>query len=668
MSAAIDLLAARYRSMLTIRRAEEAVGRLLAEGVVYGTAHLCIGQEAVPVGVCAELADDDFLTTTYRGHGWALAKGLDLTGFLAELAGRETGVCRGRGGSMHLCDTSIGLIGASGIVGGGLPIAVGAAYAAQVRRSGQVAVASFGEGATNIGTFHESVNLAAVWCLPVIFVCENNLYGEFTPARDTCLLADIADRAAAYGIPGRVVDGNDVEQVGAVAAEAIARARDGGGPTLIEAKTYRHRGHSRNDPGRYRPADEVEAWRARDPLTLLRARLTERGDWDDARETELEAEIEIELAEAIEAVRAAPFPDPRELADDVYAAPVAPDRNATGDPETRELSYRDAVCEALAEELRRDPSVVFFGEDVAAAGGVFKVTSGLQDEFGAERVRDTPISENALVGAAIGAAAGGLTPIVEIMFADFLANAFDELVNHAAKLRYMSGGQLSLPLVVRSAHGGGIAFAAQHSQAASSWLLPFPGIKIVAPSTPADAKLLLKAAIRDPDPVLFLEHKALYGTTGDVPSTGAELPLLGTPLVRRAGTDVSILALSATVARSLAAAEQLGEEGIECEVIDLRGLVPLDEDALATAVRATGRLLIVEEEPAQGGWANALAGRLVAATWGSLVAAPRVLSAANVPVPFSPVLEAAFAPSAETIAIAARELAASPEAPVEDRS
>jgi pyruvate/2-oxoglutarate/acetoin dehydrogenase E1 component len=254
------------------------------------------------------------------------------------------------------------------------------------------------------------------------------------------------------------------------------------------------------------------------------------------------------------------------------------------------------------------------------------------------------------------------------MFADFLANAFDELVNHAAKLRYMSGGQLSLPLVIRSAHGGGIAFAAQHSQAASAWLLPFPGIKIVAPATPADAKLLLKAAIRDPDPVLFLEHKALYGTTGDVPTAVAELPLLGTPLVRRAGTDVTILALSATVARSLAAAEQLAEEGIECEVVDLRGLVPLDEDALVRSVRATGRLLVVEEESAQGGWASGLVGRLLPATWDSLVAAPRVLSAANVPVPFSPVLEAVFSPSAETIATAARALAASPDVPVEDRS
>jgi pyruvate/2-oxoglutarate/acetoin dehydrogenase E1 component/TPP-dependent pyruvate/acetoin dehydrogenase alpha subunit len=647
--------------MLTIRRCEEAIGRLLNEGLVHGTAHLSIGQEAVPVGFCAELTADDYLTTTYRGHGWALAKGLDLTGFFAELFGRETGVCRGRGGSMHLCDMGIGLIGASGIVGGGLPIAAGSAWAAQVRGTDQVAIASFGDAATNIGTFHESVNLAAVWRLPVVFVCENNLYGEFTPARETCLLTDIAERAAAYGIPGRVVDGNDVAAVRAVAAEAIARARAGDGPTLIEAKTYRHRGHSRNDPGSYRPEDEVAAWLLRDPLLLTRRRLAELAGWDDESERELVAAVDDEIARAVEAASEGAFPVASALSQHVYAplpeaAAEQPDVRE-GEAAPRSLTYREAVREGLAEELRRDPTVVFFGEDVAAAGGVFKVTVGLQEEFGGERVRDTPISENALVGMAIGAAAGGLKPVVEIMFADFLANAFDQLVNHAAKLRYMSGGQLDLPLVVRAAHGGGIGFAAQHSQAATSWLLPFPGMKIVAPSTPEDAKQLLKAAIRDPNPVLFLEHKALYGVRGTVPPAGTPPPLLGTPLVRRAGSDLTILALAGTVPKALAAAEVLAGEGVECEVIDLRGLVPLDEEPLAASVRRTGRLVVVEEEPAQGGWAGTVVARLVQSEWSSLLAAPRVVSGANVPIPYGPILEAAFQPSVDAIAAAARDVA-----------
>lgn len=660
-SVSVEQLTADYRLMLLIRRCEEAIGRLLNEGLIHGTAHLSIGQEAVPVGFCSELTTDDYLTTTYRGHGWALAKGVDLTGFFAELFGRETGVCRGRGGSMHLCDMGVGLIGASGIVGGGLPIAAGAAWAAQLRGTDQVAIASFGDAATNIGTFHESVNLAAVWQLPVVFVCENNLYGEFTPARETCLLADLAERAAAYGVPGRIVDGNDVAAVRAIAAEAIERARGGGGPTLIEAKTYRHRGHSRNDPGTYRPEAEVASWMPRDPLILARQRLAALAGWDDSSERELSAAVDTEIAVAVAAASAGAVPHPGALGEHVYAA-LADTASATACPRAetaapRSLTYREAVREGLAEELRRDPLVVFFGEDVAAAGGVFKVTVGLQEEFGAARVRDTPISENALVGMAVGAAIGGLRPVVEIMFADFLANSFDQLVNHAAKLRYMSGGQLELPLVVRSAHGGGIGFAAQHSQAATSWLLPFPGIKIVAPATAEDAKLLLQASIRDPNPVLFLEHKALYGVRGPV-SEDAPLPVLGVPLVRRSGGDLTILALASTVAKALAAAEMLATEGIECEVIDLRGLVPLNDEPLAASVQRTGRLLVVEEEPAQGGWAGGVVARLVQSTWPSLKAAPRVVSGANVPIPYASVLEAAYQPSAAEIASAARGLGA----------
>jgi pyruvate dehydrogenase E1 component alpha subunit len=257
------------------------------------------------------------VTTTYRGHGWALAKGMAPTDLFRELFGRATGPCGGRGGSMHLCDMRVGLVGASGIVGGGLPAAVGAAYAAQVRDSETVSVASFGDGATNIGTFHESVNLAAVWRLPVLFVCENNLYGEFTPARDTCLLGDLADRAAAYGIPGVVVDGNDVAAVREAAAQAVQRARSGGGPTLIEAKTYRHRGHSKNDPARYRPEHELQAWLERDPLTLLRRRLESGASRTDV--AGVLDDVERQVDDAVAEARLDPFPDAGSVTGHVYA-------------------------------------------------------------------------------------------------------------------------------------------------------------------------------------------------------------------------------------------------------------------------------------------------------------------------------------------------------------
>jgi acetoin:2,6-dichlorophenolindophenol oxidoreductase subunit alpha len=308
-----------YRSMARIRLCEQRVLRCFNEGLIYGTVHLSIGQEAVPVGFCAELAPTDYLTTTYRGHGWALAKGVPMAGFIAELFGRTTGVCSGRGGSMHLCDMSVGLIGASGIVAGGIPGAVGAGLASQVLGQNSVAVASFGEGATNNGTFHESLNLAAVWRLPVVFVCENNLYGEFTSARETCLLEHFADRANAYGIPGVRVDGNDVEAVRAVAAVAVARARSGQGPTLVEAKTYRHGGHSRNDPALYRPQGEAAAWLKRDPIVETRENLKAIGLWDDSAEEALQADLERELTAAVELARIAPFPDPESVEVGTYS-------------------------------------------------------------------------------------------------------------------------------------------------------------------------------------------------------------------------------------------------------------------------------------------------------------------------------------------------------------
>lgn len=307
-----------FRQMLLIRLVEDEVYRQLLEGTIRGTTHLCQGQEAVPVGVCSVIRRTDWVTCTYRGHGWALARGVDLTAFFAELMGRASGLCGGKGGSMHLTDLDRGLFLSSGIVGGAMPPALGVAYAHQLRGDDGVAVTSFGDGATNIGTFHESLNMAAVWRLPVVFVCENNLYGEYTPASETALVEDLAERACAYGVPGRVVDGNDVESVREVAREAVERARRGEGPTLIEAKTYRHGGHSRTDPAKYRPADEVERWKARDPLIIAEQRLLERGDvdratLDAAREQALE-----QIRDALAVAKDAPEPEGALLLADVY--------------------------------------------------------------------------------------------------------------------------------------------------------------------------------------------------------------------------------------------------------------------------------------------------------------------------------------------------------------
>jgi len=314
----LDLLAA-YRTMWLIRAFEDRIQELFVQGEVSGTTHLCQGQEAVCVGVASALRRDDYLTCTYRGHGHVLAKGADPTASMAEILGRSTGLCRGLGGSMHLADASCGALGSFAIVGAGLPIAVGAAWSARLRGTDQVAVACFGDGTANIGAFHEALNLAAVWRLPMLFVCENNLYGEYTPFADTSPVANVADRAAAYAMRAECIDGNDVEVVHASAARAVARARAGEGPTLLECKTYRQRGHSRTDPGAYRPAEEVAHWLSRDPIVLLRQRLQEGGLLDEQAAARVEEGARAQIDAAVAAARAAAPLPLGEVASYVYA-------------------------------------------------------------------------------------------------------------------------------------------------------------------------------------------------------------------------------------------------------------------------------------------------------------------------------------------------------------
>lgn len=308
-----------FRTMLLIRAFEDKVQHLFMQGLVQGTTHLCQGQEAVPTGAIGALAPDDYLTITYRGHGHALARGVDPEAAFAELMGRETGLCKGRGGSMHFTDFSRGLIGAFAIVGAGLPVALGAAMSARLRGTSQVAMTFFGDGATNIGSFHEALNMASVWRAPVIFVCENNLYGEYSPLRNTTPVDDLAVRATAYAMPGVIVDGNDVQAVYRAAAAAVARARGGDGPTLIECKTYRYSGHSRTDPGKYRKPGELDAWRARDPIALLGQALAAEGELSEAAQQEMRREVQDEIDGAAERAAQAPWPALEEMHRYVYA-------------------------------------------------------------------------------------------------------------------------------------------------------------------------------------------------------------------------------------------------------------------------------------------------------------------------------------------------------------
>ena len=655
-----EALLAGLAMMVRIRSFEDRVQREFARGDMPGFVHTYHGAEAVATGVCAHLDDDDLITSTHRGHGHCIAKGCDLDGMVAELYGRETGLCAGRGGSMHIADFSRGMLGANAIVGGGIALATGAALAADVLGDGRVAVAFFGDGAANQGVLHESLNLAAIWRLPVIYVCENNGWAESTPVSYSASVADIGSRAGAYGIAGVTVAGEDYEAVYAAAGEAVRRARAGEGPTLLEVKLARIRGHFIGDPQQYRPRSERQEARERDPVARLAERLgTDVAPYRDA--------VAAEIDGAFESGPQGAWPDAATVERDVYA-PEGPGGPAplAAPPAEREISFLQAVNEALSQAMAADESVIVLGEDIAggaglggqhegAMGGTFGATRGLLETFGPERVRDTPISEAGFVGAATGAALAGLRPVADVMWASFVPLCFDQVFNQAAKMRYMFGGQTTVPLVLRMAVGAGLRSAGQHSDTLYPVFAGIPGVKVVVPSTPADAKGLLLRAIADDNPVLFLEHMGLYRTKGPVAPEPYELAL-GKAACVRPGDDVSLVSVGECTLRALDAAEQLAEDGISAEVIDVRTIAPLDAETICTSVARTGRAVVVEESPRRCGLAAEIASVITENTFASLSHPVARVTAANSPVPFSPPLEDAYLPAAADILAAVRAM------------
>jgi pyruvate/2-oxoglutarate/acetoin dehydrogenase E1 component/TPP-dependent pyruvate/acetoin dehydrogenase alpha subunit len=642
------------RGMRRVRAFEERVGELFSRAALPRHSHLYIGEEAVAVGTCVALRTDDYVTSTHRGHGHLIAKGAAMERAFAEIGGKATGYCKGKGGTMHVADLSLGFLGAISIVGGGMPIAVGSGLSAQVRGTDQVTACFFGDGAANSGNFGEGLNCAGIWRLPVIFVCENNQWNEYTPTGRVTAGPSIASRAAGYGMPGIVVDGNDAVAVFEAVRDATARARAGEGPTLLECVTYRARGHSTGDPARYRDPAEVEAWLAKDPIARLERRILESGV---AAAEELAAEkgaIEREADVALEAALKSPSPEPEALMEDIYA-PAIVVRPSAPPAHTAERSYREAITEALREEMLRDPRVILFGEDVGRAGGSFKVTVGLQAEFGESRVRDTPIAENTLVGMALGAALTGLRPVCEIMFVDLMALTMDQVVNFGAKIRYMTGGQAMVPAVIRAPGGITGAAAATHSQSLEAWFYHIPGLKVMMPSCPADAKGLLKTAIRDDNLVIFLEQKSLYNLRGPVPA-GEHVVPLGSADIKRPGRDVTVVATGAMVALALEAGERLKAEGIEIEVVDPRSLVPLDLDTILSSVKKTGRAITFEEAVPRGSVGSDIAAMIASEAFDYLDGPVMRLGSPPVPVPFSPALEGLVRPTPAQLIAAARSL------------
>jgi 2-oxoisovalerate dehydrogenase E1 component len=718
---AIDLL----EDMFMTREMEEMIVKLrsgayepISDFEYRGPTHISIGQEAASVGACSALFLKDYITSTHRGHGDSLARGCGairsmgeaqlrkrvpdsrapslpelleealedhVYRTLAELFGKEDGYCKGRGGSMHIADFTVGHLGANAIVGGSVPIGTGAAVGSRYLRNGAVVCCFAGDGSYSNGVVLESLNFAAQvqfrnelagdhpFGVPIVFLILNNHYGMTGRAdNEVAGIAHLARRAAGFSdsnMYAEVVNGMDVLAVRDAMLRATETCRNGKGPVLLDVNTYRYYGHSLSDPrNEYRTREEEAAWKAVDPITTFAQQLVDCGVLDEAGVAAVEARVRERNARAARRAAAAADPDPKDVIKYMYTdtcVDMVPSQYRKGKilseppPIKRtdgEITYRDAIKEALIEEMKRDTRVILYGEDIAEYGGAFKLTKGMLETFGRERVFNTPISEAAICGTAVGAAMIGLRPVVELMYMDFLLMAGDQVCNQAAKWHYMSGAQVEVPLVIRASVGGGKGYGGQHSQTLESSMTNIPGLYIAYPSTPYDAKGMMKSAIRDNNPVLFLESQLLYGVKGVVPEQEYLVPL-GVADVKRAGSDITIAGWGPAILDALKAADRLKTElGVSAEVIDIRSLIPLDKETILASVQKTGRCVVVSQCVTIGSYMGEIISAIQENVFDYLDAPIMRVGAKDGIAPQSYVLEAVFLPNANDIFQAAKAI------------
>ena len=654
-----------------------------------------VGHEATTVPAGLALVPGDSLCTLHRDLGAVLAVMVDpartfpglgfgepdgrrpdpeglLYRLCCQLLGRRDGFSHGVERSFHYgyFEPAEGIcqVGMISHLGSMIPVAAGCAFAHKQAGTGGVAINFIGDGGTSTGDFHEGLNMASVWKLPLVLVIENNHYAFSTPTDEQYAVERLSSRGAGYGMAAETVDGNDPDAMADALAAAVGRARAGQGPTLIEADLGRMRGHAVGDGSvEVIPKEDLERWVAADPLPAYERRLATAGLLGDDLRQAIGERASALVEAAVAAALDASGPDPRIATRPVFAAAGTPPAYPLGSfavggeaaapaAETGgplETTYIDAINRALTEEMARDGSVLVMGQDVGAFGGAFKATRGLYDRW-PERVLDTPISESGTLGIAIGAALLGYRTVVEMQFADFVSCGFNQLVNVAAKLFYR--WQAPCPIVVRLPSGGGSGVGPYHSQNPEGWFAHVAGLKVVCPATPADAHALLVAAIRDPNPVIFCEHRYLYRRRKEALPPDAGPQPLGEARVRRPGDRLSLIGYGATLWTCLEAAEELAAGGVEAEVVDLRTLVPLDVDTVAASVRKTGRALIVHEAQTTAGFGAEVAARLAEVAFPWLDAPIRRVGHADRPSPYAKVLEAELLPTREKVLAAAREL------------
>ncbi|MBU6332186.1 MAG: dehydrogenase E1 component subunit alpha/beta [Bacteroidetes bacterium] len=628
-----------YSAILLPRMIEEKMLVLLRQGKV-SKWFSGIGQEAIAVGATLALQPDEYIMPLHRNLGVFTSRQMPLNSLFAQLQGKESGFSKGRERSFHFGSRAHHIVGMISHLGPQLALANGTALAARLDQQPKVSLAFTGDGGTSEGDFHEALNVAAVWELPVIFLIENNGYGLSTPSSDQFRCKHFVDKGIGYGMEAVQVDGNNLLEVHRTVKNLAESMRQKPRPVLLECMTFRMRGHEEASGVKYVPKELIDTWAQRDPVQRYEEFLMEEGILNAGLRDEFRSLHQSDIDKALKVVFAEPEVQPnweKEISA-VYAPfhGTSTEENSAVAP-VREMRFVDAIQEGLNEAMKRHSGLVLMGQDIAGYGGVFKVTEGLMDRYGADRVRNTPLCESAIVGTALGLSIAGKKAMVEMQFADFVTAGFNQIVNNLAKIHYRWGQNADV--VVRMPTGAGVGAGPFHSQSNEAWFFHTPGLKIVYPSTPAEAKGLLLTAFEDPNPYLFFEHKALYRSiSGPVPEGYYTLPV-GQARVVRTGNDATIVTYGMGVHWALEAIE---EQGCDVELIDLRTLLPWDQDTVLESARKTGRVLVLHEDCLTGGIGGEIAAVIADQAFRFLDAPVMRHGAMDTPVPFALTLEQQF--------------------------
>lgn len=628
-----------YKDMVLPRMIEEKMLVLLRQGKI-SKWFSGIGQEAISVGVVNALSEDEYVLPMHRNLGVFTTRGISLEKLFLQWQGKANGFTKGRDRSFHFGSQEHKIIGMISHLGPQLGVADGIALANVLQGKDLVTAVFTGEGGTSEGDFHEALNVAAVWSLPVLFCVENNGYGLSTPTNEQYKCKNIADKGVGYGIESHIIDGNNILEVYSVVKKLAKSVRENPRPILLEFKTFRMRGHEEASGTKYVPEELLDFWSKRDPIANFETYLLESDLINTAYIEEVKAKIEVEIDDDLQKsfVQKEAASDPSIELSDVYKPFVYQEYNSNG--VNKSNRFVDAISKGLMQSMEKYPELVIMGQDIAEYGGVFKVTEGFVEAFGKDRVRNTPICESAIVSAAMGLSINGMKAVVEMQFADFASTGFNPIVNYLAKSYYRCGQQADV--VVRMPCGGGVGAGPFHSQTNEAWFTKTPGLKVVYPAFPHDAKGLLTTAINDPNPVLFFEHKALYRNINqEVPEDYYTIPF-GKACLLNEGNDISIVTYGAGVHWALETLENNPE--IAADLIDLRTLQPMDTEAIFTSVKKTGKLIILQEDSFFGGIASDISALVMENCFQYLDAPVRRVASLETPIPFAKKLEEAYLP------------------------